>query len=85
MSDPRSFSPSMKSEGENVCFLQVLSVCWWGPLRACRAVSTVVISSSRRSLLTGLSSGCRVSPVSSWYTLEKRGMAIQTSPIYLFS
>lgn len=71
---PQSFflSPSTKSEGEYECFLLTLFLCCSGPFRMCRAVSTAPISSALRSLLTGLSSGCLLSPVSSWYTLSDR-------------
>lgn len=62
--------PSMKSAGEYACLRLLLSARCSGPFRTCRAVSTAPVNSSLRSLLTGLSSGCLVSPVSSWYTLN---------------
>lgn len=65
------FPPSMKSDGEYACLRLLLSARCSGPFRTCRAVSTAPISSSLRSLLTGLSSGCLVSPISSWYTLNR--------------
>lgn len=64
------FSPSTKSAGEYVRLRRPPCACCRGPFRTCRAVSTVLISSSLRSLLPGLSSGCLDSPVSSWYTLS---------------